>query len=185
MPPFVDQPTAQHEHGTIDPHAQGQTVMVQHDVSSPAPYSRIHLISGTKAFARKWPREQVAFGEEVLNDEQMRDLYQKYSPEIVTRIGTMARQVGGHGGMDFLMDWSLINALRNGLPVDMDCYDAALWSCVTPLSIQSIANRSNSVAVPDFTRGNWQTNEPVALELDALTGMKNIAAPTLQDADRP
>jgi len=174
--PFVDQPYRGNMNTTMIRTHKGRTVMVQHDVSSPRPYSRIHLLSGTKAFARKWPREQVAFGEEVLNDEQMRDLYQKYSPEIVTRIGTMARQVGGHGGMDFLMDWSLINALRNGLPVDMDCYDAALWSCVTPLSIQSIANRSNSVDVPDFTRGHWQTNAPVALELAALTGLKNIGS---------
>ena len=109
-----------------------------------------------------------------VSDEKMNELYEKYSPEIITRIGEMAKKVGGHGGMDFLMDWSLINSLRNGLPVDMDCYDAALWSCITPLSIQSISNRSNSVDVPDFTRGHWKTNQPVALELEAMTGVREI-----------
>lgn len=172
--PFVDQPYRGNMNTTMIRTQKGRTIMIQHDVSSPRPYSRIHLLSGTRAFARKWPKELIAFGEEVLNDEQMREVYQKYSPEIVTRIGEMARKVGGHGGMDFLMDWSLINSLRNGLPVDMDCYDAALWSCITPLSIKSIANRSNSVDVPDFTRDSWQTNQPVALNLAALTGLKNV-----------
>ena len=148
--------------------------MIQHDVSSPRPYSRIHLLSGTKAFAQKWPKPHIAFGHSAVSDEKMEELYKEYSPEIVMKIGGMAKKVGGHGGMDFLMDWSLINSLRNGLPVDMDCYDAALWSCITPLSIKSIANRSNSVDVPDFTRGHWKTNQPVALELAAITGIRGI-----------
>ena len=88
----------------------------------------------------KRPKEHIAFGDEVVSDEKMKELHEQYSPQIITRIGEMAKKVGGHGGMDFLMDWSMINSLRNGLPVDMDCYDAALWSCVTPLSIKSIAN---------------------------------------------
>lgn len=154
--------------------AKGRTIMIQHDVSSPRPYSRIHLLSGTKAFAQKWPKQHIALGHSAVSDEKMKELEDKYSPEIVTKIGEMAKKVGGHGGMDFLMDWALINALRNGLPVDMDCYDAALWSCITPLSIKSIANRSSSVNVPDFTRGNWKTNKPVAMELAAVNGVRGI-----------
>ena len=148
--------------------------MIQHDVSSPRPYSRIHLLSGTKAFAQKYPKQQIALGHRAVSDEKMKELEAKYSPEIVTKIGAMAKEVGGHGGMDFLMGWSLINSLRNGLPVDMDCYDAALWSCITPLSIESIAKRSNSVDVPDFTRGRWKTNKPVSLELEAVNGVREI-----------
>ena len=90
---------------------------------------------------------------------------QKYQPEIVKRIGELARQVGGHGGMDFLMDWRLIDCLRNGLPLDQDVYDAAAWSSIVPLSVQSVANRSNSVDVPDFTNGAWKTNLPVDISL--------------------
>jgi hypothetical protein len=172
--PFAGKPYRGNMNTTLIRTAKGRTIMVQHDVSSPRPYSRIHLLSGTKAFARKYPKPQIAFGHEFASDEKLEELYQQYSPEIVTRIGEMARKVGGHGGMDFLMDWSLINSLRNGLPVDMDCYDAALWSCITPLSIASIANRSNSVDVPDFTRGNWKTNKPVALELAAVTQVRDV-----------
>ena len=152
---------------------KGRTIMIQHDVSSPRPYSRIHLISGTKAFAQKWPMTHIAFGHSPVSEEKLQELYDTYSPEIITRIGEMAKKVGGHGGMDFLMDWSLINSLRNGLPVDMDCYDAALWSCITPLSMKSLSSRSNSVDIPDFTRGNWKTNKPVNLTLEAITGVCN------------
>jgi hypothetical protein len=171
---YVDQPYRGNMNTTLVRTNKGKTIMIQHDVSSPRPYSRIHLLSGTKAFAQKWPKEHIALGHAPLSSEKMKELFKEYSPEIITRIGDMAKQVGGHGGMDFLMDWALINSLRNGLPVDMDCYDAALWSCITPLSIESIANRSNSVDVPDFTRGNWKTNKPVALKLEAITGVRGI-----------
>jgi hypothetical protein len=95
----------------------------------------------------------------------MKALEEKYTPEIVKLIGTMAKKVGGHGGMDFMMDWRLIDCLRNGLPLDQDVYDAALWSSIAPLSEKSVANRSLSVDVPDFTRGAWKTNPPVELSL--------------------
>ena len=171
---YVDRPFRSNINTTMVRTAKGRTIMIQHDVSSPRPYSRIHLLSGTKAFAQKYPKQQIALGHKAVSDEKMKELEAKYLPEIVTKIGAMAKQVGGHGGMDFLMGWSLINSLRNGLPVDMDCYDAALWSCITPLSIESIAKRSNSVDVPDFTRGNWKTNKPVALELEAVNGVCEI-----------
>ncbi len=77
----------------------------------------------------------------------------------------MAKKIGGHGGMDFLMDWRLIDCLRNGLPLDQDVYDAALWSAIAPLSEWSVANRSNSIDVPDFTAGAWQKNTPVDISL--------------------
>ncbi len=138
----------------------GKTIMVQHDVSSPRPYSRIHMLSGTKAFAQKYPRPQIALGHRAMNAEKMKEMSDKYSPEIIKRVGEMAKKVGGHGGMDFIMDWRLIDCLRNGLPMDMDVYDAAAWSSITPLSEWSIANRSNSIEMPDFTRGKWETNKP-------------------------
>ncbi|MBN2820744.1 MAG: hypothetical protein JXP36_17350, partial [Bacteroidales bacterium] len=99
-----------------------------------------------------------------------------YTPEIVRRVGEMAKQVGGHGGMDFIMDWRLIDCLRNGLPMDMDVYDAAAWSSITPLSEWSIANGSAPIAIPDFTRGAWETNKPVDLSMNegGNTGVRNL-----------
>ncbi|MEX2368961.1 MAG: Gfo/Idh/MocA family oxidoreductase, partial [Candidatus Paceibacterota bacterium] len=109
---------------------KGRTIMLQHDTSSPRPYSRIHLISGTEGVARKWPLPaRVATSHDGwLPEEEVAKLKEKYTPEITTRVGEMAREVGGHGGMDTLMDWRLIDCLRHGLPLDMDVYDAALWS---------------------------------------------------------
>jgi len=145
---------------------KGKTMMIQHDVSSPRPYSRIHLLSGTKGMAQKWPSPQrIAFGHSWLKEDELKTYQEKYTPEIVNKIGEMAKKVGGHGGMDFMMDWRLIDCLRNGLPLDQDVYDAALWSSVAPLSEQSVASKSRTVDVPDFTRGAWKTNKPVELTL--------------------
>lgn len=154
---------------------QGRTIMIQHDVTSPRPYSRLHLISGTKAFASKYPSPaRIATGHSWISPEEMKALETQYTPEIVKHVGEMARQIGGHGGMDFMMDWRLVDCLRNGLPLDQDVYDAALWSVILPLSQQSVANRSHSVDVPDFTCGSWKNNLPVEVTLKGggTTGVK-------------
>jgi predicted dehydrogenase len=142
---------------------KGKTMMIQHDVTSPRPYSRIHLVSGTKGTALKYPEPgRISNNHEGwLSDEEFKTLEEKYAPPIVKKVGELAKQIGGHGGMDFLMDWRLIDCLRNGLPLDIDVYDAAAWSAVAPLSEKSVANRSGSVDVPDFTSGSWKANEPV------------------------
>lgn len=145
---------------------KGRTIMLQHDTTSPRVYSRIHAISGTLAAAQKYPLPpRISVGHEWLGDEEMKKVSEQYMPEIVKRIGEMAQKVGGHGGMDFLMTWRLIDCLRNGLPVDIDVYDAAAWSVITPLSQWSLANHSRPIEVPDFTRGAWKTNQPVDISL--------------------
>ena len=155
----------------------GKTLMVQHDVSSPRPYSRIHLVSGTKGAAQKYPGpERIALGHSWLKEEEMKAMQAKYTPPIVKHIGEIAKNVGGHGGMDFIMDWRLIDCLRNGLPLDQDVYDAAAWSSVFPLSGASVAKRSKTIDVPDFTRGAWKTNKPHDMTLDGggNTGVRPV-----------
>jgi predicted dehydrogenase len=155
---------------------KGSTIMLQHDVTSPNVYSRIYKISGTKGSSLKYPLEgRIALGHEGwLNETDYKKMEEQYTPAIVKKIGEMAKEVGGHGGMDFLMDWRTIDCLRNGLPLDIDVYDAALWSSIAPLSEWSVANRSNSINVPDFTAGSWKTNKPVdiLLEKGGTTGVK-------------
>ena len=145
--------------------AKGKTIMLQHDVSSPRPYNRIHMVSGTKGFAQKQPFQQLAVnvydlnsygGYRVLGNEEMREVIAQYEHPITKEIGELARSVGGHGGMDFIMEYRLIYCLQNGLPLDMDVYDAASWSSIIPLSEFSVANGSYPVKIPDFTRGAWQ-----------------------------
>ncbi len=145
---------------------KGKTIMIQHDVTSFRPYSRIHLVSGTEGVAQKWPLPgRISKGHEWFDEEELKELENQYSPKIVKLVGEMAKKVGGHGGMDFLMDWRLIDCLRNGIPLDQDVYDAALWSVIAPLSEWSVANRSNSIDIPDFTNGSWKTNSPVDITL--------------------
>jgi hypothetical protein len=153
----------------------GRTLMIQHDVTSPNIYSRIHKISGTKGSALKYPlpgRISISSDDEWLPEEKIESLKQKYQPDIVNKVGELAKQVGGHGGMDFLMDWRTIDCLRNGLPLDEDVYDAALWSVISPLSEWSVANKSKAINIPDFTRGAWSTNKPV----DLTISHKNLTA---------
>ena len=138
---------------------KGKTVMLQHDVTSPRPYSRLHTISGTKGFAQKYPRPGIALepdGHAFLSDVALDSLLLLYEHPIVREVGLKAKEVGGHGGMDFIMDYRLVYCLRNGLPLDMDVYDAAEWSSIIELSRTSVANSGRPVAVPDFTRGAWE-----------------------------
>jgi hypothetical protein len=145
---------------------KGRTIMLQYDITSPRPYTRIQMISGTKAASQKYPLPgRISKGHEWATDEEYKVLEEKYTPAIVSKIGEMAKQVGGHGGMDFIMDWRLIDCLRNGLPLDQDVYDAALWSSVGLLSERSVANRSAAVDIPDFTCGSYKRNSPIDISM--------------------
>ena len=151
---------------TIIRTALGKSIMVQHDVSSEHPYSRIHLVKGTTGMAVKYPKQLIALGEEWLDDERTANMWAEHTPEIIKKVGEMAKKVGGHGGMDFIMNWRLIDCLRNGLPLDQDVYDGVTWSSIGPLSEWSVANRSQSIDVPDFTGGSWKTNIPHGINLE-------------------
>lgn len=143
---------------TIIKTSNGKTINIQHDVTSPRPYSRIHMLSGTKGFAQKWPKRTIALepnAHSALSDAAMDSILKVYEHPIVTEIGEKAKEVGGHGGMDFIMDYRLIYCLRNGLPLDQDVYDAAEWSAVIELSQVSVKNNGMPVKIPDFTRGAW------------------------------
>ncbi len=156
---------------------KGRTIMLQYDITSPREYSRIHLLSGTKGAAMKYPLpERISLGGKWLDDEKMKAVWEVYSPEIIKRIGETAKQIGGHGGMDFLLNWRLIDCLRNGLPIDQDVYDAALWSCIIPLSEWSVSNGSKPIDIPDFTCGSYKTNTPVDISLSkgGNTGIRLI-----------
>ncbi len=175
--PFINDKFRGNMNTTTIKTEKGKTIMIQHDVSSPRPYSRIHLVSGTKGIAQKWPGpERIAFGHSWLKKEEMDEIYEKHTPPLIKHIGNIAKEVGGHGGMDFVMDWRLIDCLRNGLPTDLNVYDAASWSSVGILSELSVKKRSMPMSIPDYTRGNYKTNEKVDLTLSkgATTGVRKL-----------
>lgn len=149
-----------------------RSILLQHNVYTPRPYSREYQVTGTEGFANKYPVEGFAFRPDNLDpdavpdhenlnehsfvsDEVREQLMEMYKHPIAKDIEELAKKVGGHGGMDFIMDYRLIYCLRNGLPLDQDVYDAAEWSCIGELSATSIENGSMPVEFPDFTRGDW------------------------------
>jgi predicted dehydrogenase len=143
--------------------SMGKTIQIQHDTTSPRPYSRIHLVSGTKGMAVKYPEESIALepkAHSFLKKEEYDELLKKWEHPLAKQIGEKAREVGGHGGMDFIMDYRLIYCLRKGLPLDQDVYDAAAWSSIIELSEKSVLKNGESMAIPDFTRGAWKQAEP-------------------------
>lgn len=148
--------------------ALGRSIMVQFNETSPRPYTRHNLIQGTKGIFAGYPNRLVIEGEtpsvhEWVEGDKLNPYLEKYDHPLWKKMGEMAKKSGGHGGMDFLLLWRVVYCLRNGEPLDQDVYDAAGWSVVGPLSEKSIANRSTSVDVPDFTRGRWKTTPPLGI----------------------
>lgn len=144
---------------------RGRTIMVQHDTTSPRPYSRINLISGTKGTLADYPL-RVALepgAHKWMSDEELAKLKEKYQHPLWKQCGERARKDGGHGGMDYIMDLRLVHCLQHGLPLDIDVYDTALWSSLVELTERSVERRGGSVKVPDFTRGGWKRAEPLGI----------------------
>lgn len=137
----------------------GRTIVLQHDVVTPRPYDRIFLIAGTKGICRDYPPRLFLDG---IGDHSawppqeawipLAEYKAQYEDPLWTNLGELARKRGGHGGMDFIMNYRLMQTLHEGLPPDSDVYDAAEWSVPGPLSEQSAANRSMAVDFPDFRR---------------------------------
>ncbi|MFC1502412.1 Gfo/Idh/MocA family protein [bacterium] len=141
----------------------GGTITVWHDCSSPRPYTRINLVQGTKGIARKWPSRIYIEGRSPSHRwEDIKEYYKEFDHPLWKELTNKSRGAG-HGGMDFIEDYRLIKCLREGLPLDMDVYDAAAWSAVSELSERSVANRSRPMNFPDFTRGLWKNRKPLEI----------------------
>lgn len=137
--------------------ARGRTIVLQHDVVDPRPYDRVNLISGTKGVFRDYPPRIYLDGQPGAEQFTSIDAYkEKYEHPLWQKSGEMARKMGGHGGMDFILLYRLAECMREGLPPDIDVYDAASWSAAGPLSERSVASGSEPVKFPDFTNGRWE-----------------------------
>jgi len=146
----------------------GKVITLYHDTSSPRPYSRIHIVQGTQGIFEKYPDRVHIEGRSPAHQwEELTAYYEEFDHPIWRKLEERSKGAG-HGGMDFIEDYRLIEALRQGRPLDMDVYDAASWSVVSALSEKSVANRSRPVDFPDFTRGGWKTHRPLhVMEVEA------------------
>ena len=136
--------------------AQGRTIRLEHDVSSPRPYSRINSIQGTNGIFEDYPPRIYIEGRERPHTWGSIDTYKaEFEHPWWREMGARASS-GGHGGMDFIMAWRLVQCMREGAAPDFDVYDAAAWSAPGELSEISVRKGSAPVKFPDFTRGKWK-----------------------------
>ncbi len=142
----------------------GRTILVQWDETSPRPYSRHNLIQGTKGTLAGFPTRVALEGGVIgitnnhhswVQGENLERLYEKYDHPLYKRVGDEAKKMGGHGGMDFIMRFRIVECLLKGKPLDQNIYEGCFWSAVTPLSANSVKNEGAPQDFPDFTRGKW------------------------------
>ncbi|MBS1872796.1 MAG: Gfo/Idh/MocA family oxidoreductase [Acidobacteria bacterium] len=139
--------------------AKGRIITLEHNVSSPEPYDRINMIAGTKGIFKDYPARIFVDGTGKDEWGPIDPYKAKYEHPFWTKQGELARKLGGHGGMDFIMVYRLIQCVQQGLVPDMDVYDAASWSAPAPLSEASVAHGSAPQQFPDFTRGHWSKRD--------------------------
>jgi Oxidoreductase family, NAD-binding Rossmann fold len=148
---------------------RGRTILLQHDVVNPRPYSRLNSISGTRGMFADYPPRiffdgskqdgsKQADGSKPEDWKTIDAFRDKYEHPLWKTTGEMARKMGGHGGMDYVMNYRLMDCLKRGLVPDINVYDAAAWSAPTPLSETSVAQNGAPQKFPDFTRGKWDAN---------------------------
>jgi hypothetical protein len=153
--------------------ALGRTIMLQHDIISPRPYSRINMLSGTGGTFLDYPArlaidEPKKYALEAknshgwLNDADLKKMREQFTHPLWKKHQEQAKNAG-HGGMDFVMNWRHLDCIRTGVTPDSVVYDAAAWSCFIELSAWSVENGSMPVTVPDFTRGLWKGLQPLGV----------------------
>jgi hypothetical protein len=140
--------------------ARGRMITLEHNTSTPQPYDRINLVAGTKGIFRDYPPRVYVDGPGKEEFGPIDAYKQKFEHAYWIKVGQLARELGGHGGMDFVMAFRLIECMRQGTAPDIDVYDAASWSAPAPLSEASVAKGSAPMRFPDFTRGAWQKAPP-------------------------
>jgi predicted dehydrogenase len=152
---------------TIIKTALGRTILVQWDEQSPRPYSRHNMIQGTKGtlagFPNRFAVEGIKSFHEWTEGEEFAKLTAQYEHPLYKRVGELAKKMGGHGGMDFMMLYRMVECLQQGLPLDQNVYEGVLWSSIGPLSERSVAQNGAPQEFPDFTRGNWKTTKPLGI----------------------
>ena len=143
--------------------AAGKTIMVSHDTHLPRPYSRINMLQGTNGIVQGYPfRVHIEGMSKPHRWDEAESWYETYDHPLWKAMSGHG-EGHGHGGMDFIEDYRLIHCLRNGLPMDMDVYDAAALSAVSGLSERSVAQGSSPLEFPDFTRGGWKNRPPLGI----------------------
>jgi len=148
----------------------GRSIMLQHDVATPRPYDRLNKIVGTRGILADYPfrigwEEEIGKGvHKYFDEERAASVREEYMHPLWRQAGKLAQEVGGHDGMDLIMDLRWAYCMQNGLPLDQDVYDLAAWCALGELTEKSVRTGSMPQKVPDFTRGAWERRKPSGID---------------------
>ena len=157
LTPATDVPHDVCVNNTLIRTVKGKSILLQYDVTTPRPYSRMQTICGTRGFAQKYPRRCIMLdGQDPIKGDATEPIVAQYTQPEIAAIQAKGYALGVPNIMNYTMDYRLIYCLRHGLPLDMDVYDAAEWSCIAELSEQSALQGGIPIKIPDFTRGRWE-----------------------------
>ncbi len=141
--------------------ANGETILLQHDTNLPRPYSLGFRVQGTNGIWMDVNKSIHIEGKSKAHQwDAQKEWLNKYDHPLWKR-WSKDTEGAGHGGMDFFVIHSFLEAIKRNEPTPMDVYDAAAWSAITPLSEQSIELGNETVEFPDFTSGKWMYRKPV------------------------
>lgn len=145
----------------------GRSILLQHDTVSPRPYSRLNALTGTGGtFLDYPPRLALEYPEKYgldapeksrawLGASDMQKIRERFTHPF------WRDEKSIKGGMDFVMNYRLLDCIRKGITPEITVYDLAAWCAITELSVRSVSAGSAPIEIPDFTRGGWKTARPV------------------------
>ncbi len=142
-----------HINNTLILTERGVSILLQLDVSTNRPYNRLQTVCGTKGFAQKYPLPTLQLEEKkLLTGNEALSTMQKFATSPASQLWQRGHQLGVPNEMNYAMDARLIYCLQNGLPLDIDVYDAAEWSCLAELTQLSASQGNIPIDVPQFRR---------------------------------
>lgn len=142
-----------HINNTLILTERGVSILLQLDVSTNRPYNRLQTVCGTKGFAQKYPLPTLQLeGEKLLTGNEALSTMQKFATSPTSQLWQRGHQLGVPNEMNYAMDARLIYSLQNGLPLDIDVYDAAEWSCLAELTQLSASQGNIPIDIPQFRR---------------------------------
>lgn len=151
----------------------GRLITLNYDTNTPHPRGLFRLqgtkgvylsgsaLEGPKIYLEGLsPKEHEWEPAEKYLEEYKHPVIKNYNP---TPRKSALRGHGGSGNTTPLTWHLLVKALREKKMPYFDVYDSVTSSVVFPLSNFSVANKSKSVDVPDFTKGKWKTRLPLTI----------------------
>lgn len=147
--------------------ANGETILLTLDTSSPRPYNLGFRVQGTDGIwqdhhAGEFDRGMIHIDNlsEKHHWDNPQKIFEQMDHPLWKRFEKDAAN-SGHGGMDFFVDNAFIESIKRSVEFPLDVYDLATWYAITPLSEKSIAEGGQLQEIPDFTKGKWRSRKPI------------------------